>query len=59
MTGDISFKSFIKNGTTTRKYVILDNNFQIYVKGRRDWIERGFDEEKGKPFYKIYFENEE
>jgi hypothetical protein len=37
----------------------LDDNFQIHVQGRRDLIERGFDEEKGKPFYKIYFDREE
>ena len=30
------FKSVIK----------LDSNFHIYVHGKREWIERGFDEEK-------------
>ncbi|MEZ4893945.1 MAG: hypothetical protein R2778_13135 [Saprospiraceae bacterium] len=37
----------------------LDKNFHIYVHGRRDLIERGFDEQKGKKFYKVYYENED
>ncbi|MDX9932662.1 MAG: nucleoid-associated protein [Bacteroidales bacterium] len=43
------FKSVIK----------LDTNFHIYVHGRREWIERGFDEEKKLNFYKTYFEKED
>ncbi len=56
---DISKQAVRKTNRVFKSVIKLDNNFQIYVKGRRDWIERGFDEEKGKPFYKIYFENEE
>ncbi len=55
---DISQPAVRKTGRVFRSVIKLDNNFQIYVKGRRDWIERGFDEEKGKPFYKMYFDNE-
>jgi hypothetical protein len=36
----------------------LDKNFHIYIHGRRDLLERGFDEEKGKHYYKVYFEEE-
>ena len=43
-----SFKSVLK----------LDKNFHIYIHGRRDLLERGYDEESGKFFYKIYFEEE-
>jgi hypothetical protein len=42
------FKSILK----------LDKNFHVYVHGRRDLIEKGFDQEKGKHFYKLYFDQE-
>lgn len=57
---DISKQALRKTATKAFKSVIkLDTNFSIYVHGRRDLIERGFDEEKGKPYYKMYFEQEE
>ena len=37
----------------------LDKNFKIQVISRPDLIEGGYDEEKGKKFYKIYFETQE
>ncbi|MBR2648827.1 MAG: nucleoid-associated protein [Sediminibacterium sp.] len=42
------FKSILK----------LDKNFHVYVHGRRDLIEKGFDQQKGKHFYKLYFDQE-
>ena len=42
------FKSVIK----------LDKNFHIYVHGNRQYIERGFDEEKCKHYYKCFFDDE-
>ncbi|WP_312357247.1 nucleoid-associated protein [Sphingobacterium multivorum] len=36
----------------------LDKNFQISVHGKRELIERGFDDKKGMNYYKVYFENE-
>lgn len=42
------FKSILK----------LDKNFHVYVHGRRDMIEKGYDEAKGKHFYKLYFDAE-
>ncbi|MFT7114799.1 MAG: hypothetical protein ACI8P7_001587, partial [Candidatus Azotimanducaceae bacterium] len=36
----------------------LDTNFHIYIHGNRDLIEYGIDEETGKKFYKVYFEEE-
>jgi hypothetical protein len=56
---DISKKAVSKTSRVFKNVIQLDENFQIHVQGRRDLIERGFDEEKGKPFYKIYFEKEE
>ncbi|MDD4150762.1 MAG: nucleoid-associated protein [Bacteroidales bacterium] len=37
----------------------LDKNFHIYVHGKRDYIEKGFDSSNGLNYYKLYFENEE
>ena len=43
-----SFKSVLK----------LDKNFSVYIHGNRDYIEQGYDEERGKSYYKLYYENE-
>ncbi len=56
---DISKQAVRKSSRVFKNVIQLDENFQIHVQGRRDLIERGFDEEKGKPFYKIYFDKEE
>ena len=56
---DISQQAFRKSSKVFKKVIKLDDNFHIYVHGRRELIERGFDEEKGKPFYKMYFDQEE
>ena len=37
----------------------LDKNFHVYIHGNTDLIEKGFDEHRGKHFYKIYFEEEQ
>ena len=56
---DISKQAVRKSSRAFKNVIQLDENFQIHVQGRRDLIERGYDEEKGKPFYKIYFDKEE
>lgn len=43
-----SFKSILK----------LDKNFHVYIHGRRDLMEKGYDEMTGKKYYKIYFDEE-
>lgn len=37
----------------------LDKNFHVYVHGKRQYIEKGFDSERGMKFYKLFFESEE
>ncbi len=37
----------------------LDKNFHVYVHGKRQYIEKGFDSERGLKFYKLFFESEE
>lgn len=42
------FKSVIK----------LDKNFHLYIHGGRDRVERGYDQDKGMGYYKLYFDAE-
>lgn len=56
---DISRQAVKKEGKIFKSVIKLDKNFHIYVHGRRDLIERGYDEEKGKKYYKVFFESEE
>lgn len=52
-------KSAVKKQKKSFKSVLkLDKNFHIYVHGNRDLIEHGYDEEKGKRFYKVFFDEE-
>ena len=41
-----------------RSVIKLDRNFHVYVHGQRQEIERGYDEVRGKNFYKLYFDEE-
>ncbi|MEX6689101.1 nucleoid-associated protein [Danxiaibacter flavus] len=43
-----SFKTVLK----------LDKNFHVYIHGRRDLMERGYDELTNKQYYKLYFDEE-
>jgi hypothetical protein len=56
---DISNQAVKKENKVFKSVLKLDKNFHIYVHGRRDLIERGFDDEKGKKFYKVFFDDEE
>jgi len=41
-----------------RSIIKLDKNFHIYVHSNPDYIEKGFDNQKGLKFYKMYFHDE-
>lgn len=56
---EISGQAVKKEFKVLKSVIKLDKNFHIYVHGRRDLIERGFDEDKGKKYYKVYFDDEE
>ncbi len=47
-----------KNKSAFKNVIKLDKNAHIYLHGKRDFIEKGYDEEKGMNYYKVYFENE-
>ena len=36
----------------------LDKNFHVYIHGRKDLIEKGYDERSGKHYYKLFFDEE-
>jgi hypothetical protein len=56
---DVSPTAVKKNQKYMKSVVKLDKNFHIYIHGRHDYVERGYDEEKGLKYYKLYFTNEQ
>jgi hypothetical protein len=55
---DIS-RSAVKSEKKHFKSVLkLDKNFHVYVHGRRENLEKGFDPTKGMNYYKLFFEVE-
>lgn len=55
---DIASPAVKKMASSYKSVVKLDKNFHIYIHGKRDYLETGFDEERGLNYYKLYFENE-
>ena len=56
---DVSQTAVKKNQKYMRSVVKLDKNFHIYIHSKHDYVEKGFDEERGLKFYKLYYVNEE
>ncbi len=49
----------VKSQSRISKSVIkLDKNFHLYVHGNKEMIERGYDEQRGLNYYKVYFREE-
>ncbi|MCX8080034.1 MAG: nucleoid-associated protein [Bacteroidia bacterium] len=55
---DVSGFALKKNQRFFKSVIKLDSNFHIYAHGRYDLVEKGFDEEKGMKYYKLYYETE-
>ncbi|SFC69947.1 hypothetical protein SAMN05421747_12010 [Parapedobacter composti] len=55
---DISNQAVKKAQATYKSVLKLDKNFHIYIHGKREYIEKGYDEEKGMNYYKVYFKEE-
>lgn len=55
---EIASPAVKKMAASYKSVIKLDKNFHVYVHGKRDYIEAGFDEERGLNYYKLYFENE-
>lgn len=55
---DIDETAVKKSKRYLRSVIKLDKNFHIYVHSRPEFLERGYDENRGKSFYKVFFEIE-
>ena len=55
---EISKPAISKTKRFIRSVIKLDKNFHVYVHGNRENITRGFDEEKGKHFYTLFYDEE-
>jgi hypothetical protein len=55
---EISAQAVKKQVRVFKSVIKLDKNFHIYVHGNRQLIEKGFDEDTNKHYYKIYFDEE-
>ncbi|TDH25591.1 nucleoid-associated protein [Segetibacter sp. 3557_3] len=55
---DIHLSAVKKQERAYKSILKLDKNFHVYIHGRKDLIEKGYDEMKGKHFYKLYFDEE-
>jgi hypothetical protein len=55
---DVSQTAVKKNNKYMKSVVKLDKNFHLYIHSRHDYIERGYDEEKGLKYYKLFYVNE-
>ena len=56
---EVSPTAVKKNQKYMRSVIKLDKNFHLYIHGRHDMVENGYDEEKGMKFYKLFYVNEE
>jgi len=54
----ISSQAVKKANATYKSVLKLDKNFHIYVHGKRELIEKGYDEEKEMNYYTLYFNEE-
>jgi hypothetical protein len=55
---NISTQAVKKQARVFKSVLKLDKNFHVYIHGDKSLIEKGFDEQVGKNFYKIYFDEE-
>ena len=55
---DIHLSAVKKQQRVFKSVLKLDKNFHVYIHGRKDLIEKGYDERSGKHFYKLYFDEE-
>ncbi|WP_207428852.1 nucleoid-associated protein [Pedobacter sp. SYSU D00535] len=56
---EISDAAVKKQARVFKSVLKLDKNFHIYIHGNKELIEKGFDDDKGMNFYKVYFKEEQ
>lgn len=57
-TFDVSEQALKRKGRGTMQMIRLDKNFDLRIHGGEQLIERGYDEERGLHYYKLYFREE-
>ncbi|MFL9481859.1 nucleoid-associated protein [Chitinophagaceae bacterium LWZ2-11] len=55
---DIHLSAVKKQAKIFKAVLKLDKNFHVYIHGRKDLIEKGYDEFSGKSYYKLFFDEE-
>ena len=55
---EISAPAVKKQARIFKSVIKLDKNFHIYVHGNRQYIEKGYDDERDMNFYRIFFKEE-
>jgi hypothetical protein len=55
---DISGQAVKRQSKVYKSIIKLDKSFHIYVHGNRDNIEKGYDEDRGMDFYRLFFKEE-
>jgi hypothetical protein len=55
---DIAGEAVKKEKKNFKSVIKLDKNFHVYVHGNPNLLEKGFDDEKGKFYYKLFFDEE-
>jgi len=55
---EISNAAVKKQARVFKSILKLDKNFHVYIHGDKSLIEKGYDEQVGKSYYKIYFDEE-
>ncbi|MFY7652400.1 MAG: nucleoid-associated protein [Chitinophagaceae bacterium] len=55
---DIHLSAVKKQERIFKSILKLDKNFHVYIHGRKDLIEKGYDEMVGKHYYKLFFDEE-
>ena len=55
---EISENAVKKAKLKYRSIIKLDKNFHIYVHSNQDLMDKGYDDEKGKKYYTLYFDKE-
>jgi dsDNA-binding SOS-regulon protein len=55
---DIADSAVKKEKKFFKSVIKLDKNFHVYVHGNPDMLEKGFDDQRGKYFYRLFFDEE-
>ncbi len=55
---DIDETAVKKSKKYLRSVIKLDKNFHIYVHSRPEYLQKGYDQEKGKSYYQVFFDIE-